>query len=78
MTHYSRHWTCERCGREEESVDWPRTKVCERCVGAGLVVMRHTESSQMPLLRIAEDAYLRGYKHGKKVATEEIMGVEDA
>jgi hydrogenase/urease accessory protein HupE len=59
-------------------MDGPEVAVCEWCIGAGLVIMRYTESNQATLVRIAWRAYLRGYRHGKKVATEEIMGVEDA
>jgi hypothetical protein len=58
-------------------MDVPKIAVCERCVGADIVVTRQMQSSQLLMLRVAEDAYVRGYRHGKKVATEEILGVED-
>jgi hypothetical protein len=77
MTHYSRKWNCERCGREEESMDVPKVAVCEWCIGAEIVVTRQMKSGHELMLRVAEAAYVRGYRHGKKVATEEIMGVED-
>lgn len=66
MAGYSRVWNCERCGDRQESMDYPKVAVCERCVGAHFIVTRGLPSG---LLRdLATRAYERGYLHGKAVA----------
>lgn len=62
MAGYSRRWTCERCGERQESIDYPKVAVCERCIAAHEHVRRNANAT---LGEIAERAYTRGYRHGK-------------
>ncbi len=32
MTGYTRKWDCRICGDPQESIDYPRVEVCERCI----------------------------------------------
>jgi hypothetical protein len=34
MTGYCRKWECEGCGEWQETIDWPRVKLCENCDNA--------------------------------------------
>lgn len=32
VTGYTRHWTCFICHEDQESVDYPRSPVCHKCL----------------------------------------------
>jgi hypothetical protein len=65
---YMHKWVCDRCGDEQRSVDRPKFRVCDRCVGASGILVAEEAFYIKALAEIARSAYERGYKHGKAVA----------
>lgn len=68
MTHYTRFWNCERCDKRMESIDYPKVEVCDKCIGADIVVTRELDPHRSLMRDIASRAYERGFVHGKAVA----------